>query len=271
MTEETDWIGGQLTSQAVPPDEHPWIESFGGTQSYRAYRNGVRQYYRDHYPLTAEARSQPASTPAAAASPPHPRAESVAGRARSLLAPYVSGGRLILLLRHKPVGADTPGRPRPRRHRARACATGADRTIEAPLLPRRHRTGRPAAADPNRVRHRLRVAKGDRRAPRARPKRSRPIIRPSPSASRWATEPGEDHTIDKPAEYAFWRDYVPQTEARLARQAPQLVDDRSHHAHGAQGHLRPRSRREPAGPQPLALPPHRPRQQLPGRVTHAAT
>ena len=26
MTEETDWIGGQLTSQAVPPDEHPWIE-----------------------------------------------------------------------------------------------------------------------------------------------------------------------------------------------------------------------------------------------------
>src|SRR5947199_10288236 len=32
MTEETDWIGGQLTSQAVPPDEHPWIESFGCTR-----------------------------------------------------------------------------------------------------------------------------------------------------------------------------------------------------------------------------------------------
>ena len=26
LTEETDWIGGQLTQQAVPPDEHPWIE-----------------------------------------------------------------------------------------------------------------------------------------------------------------------------------------------------------------------------------------------------
>src|SRR5262245_26949683 len=35
LTEETDWIGGQLTSQAVPPDEHPWIESFGCTCSYR--------------------------------------------------------------------------------------------------------------------------------------------------------------------------------------------------------------------------------------------
>ncbi|MBI4586432.1 MAG: FAD-dependent oxidoreductase [Planctomycetes bacterium] len=31
VTEETDWIGGQLTQQGVPPDEHPWIESFGAT------------------------------------------------------------------------------------------------------------------------------------------------------------------------------------------------------------------------------------------------
>ena len=34
-TEATDWIGGQITSQAVPPDEHPWIESFGCTRRYR--------------------------------------------------------------------------------------------------------------------------------------------------------------------------------------------------------------------------------------------
>jgi NADPH-dependent 2,4-dienoyl-CoA reductase/sulfur reductase-like enzyme len=57
MTEETDWIGGQLTAQAVPPDEHPWIESFGCTRLYRRFRNGVRAYYRRHYPLTAEARA----------------------------------------------------------------------------------------------------------------------------------------------------------------------------------------------------------------------
>src|SRR3954451_12480895 len=41
LSEETDWIGGQLTQQAVPPDEHPWIESFGCTASYRRFRNGV--------------------------------------------------------------------------------------------------------------------------------------------------------------------------------------------------------------------------------------
>lgn len=38
MTKETDWIGGQLTSQAVPPDEHPWFEEFGCTRSYRRFR-----------------------------------------------------------------------------------------------------------------------------------------------------------------------------------------------------------------------------------------
>src|SRR6476469_6913920 len=46
LTEETDWIGGQLTSQAVPPDEHRWIEAFGSTDSYRSFRTGVRDYYR---------------------------------------------------------------------------------------------------------------------------------------------------------------------------------------------------------------------------------
>ena len=48
LFEETDWIGGQLTSQAVPPDEHQWIEQTGCTASYRAYRNKVREHYRNH-------------------------------------------------------------------------------------------------------------------------------------------------------------------------------------------------------------------------------
>jgi NADPH-dependent 2,4-dienoyl-CoA reductase/sulfur reductase-like enzyme len=33
MTEQYDWIGGQMTSQAVPPDEHSWVEQFGITRS----------------------------------------------------------------------------------------------------------------------------------------------------------------------------------------------------------------------------------------------
>ena len=45
LCEETDWIGGQLASQAVPPDEHPWIEEQGATQSYMDYRRRVRAHY----------------------------------------------------------------------------------------------------------------------------------------------------------------------------------------------------------------------------------
>lgn len=45
------WIGGQLTSQAVPPDEHRWIETHGSTASYRRFRQGVRSYYQDWYAL----------------------------------------------------------------------------------------------------------------------------------------------------------------------------------------------------------------------------
>jgi hypothetical protein len=51
LTEETKWLGGQLTSQAVPLDEHPFIEEFGCTKSYREFRNNARKYYIDKYDL----------------------------------------------------------------------------------------------------------------------------------------------------------------------------------------------------------------------------
>jgi FAD dependent oxidoreductase len=40
------WIGGQLTSQLVPPDEHPRIERDGCSASYRAFRNAMHAHYR---------------------------------------------------------------------------------------------------------------------------------------------------------------------------------------------------------------------------------
>ena len=58
LTEETDWLGGQMTAQAVPPDEHPWIESTGGTASYRLLRARIRDFYRRNYPLTPAARNE---------------------------------------------------------------------------------------------------------------------------------------------------------------------------------------------------------------------
>src|SRR5437660_10245520 len=63
LTEETDWIGGQLTAQGVPPDEHQWIETHGCTRLYREYRNSVREHYRRNYPITDAARALPYLNP----------------------------------------------------------------------------------------------------------------------------------------------------------------------------------------------------------------
>src|SRR5260370_8268811 len=47
LVEETDWLGGQLTSQGIAAlDEHPHIEAFGGTASYYRLRRALRDYYR---------------------------------------------------------------------------------------------------------------------------------------------------------------------------------------------------------------------------------
>ncbi len=59
LTEAGDRLGGQLTSQAVPPDEHPWVERTGTTRPYRRMRDAVRA----HLP------AYPAADPAAARDP----------------------------------------------------------------------------------------------------------------------------------------------------------------------------------------------------------
>ncbi len=63
LTEETDWVGGQLTSQAVPPDEHRWIEQFGCTRRYRAFRDGVRAAYRSSFRLSPLLADDPTFNP----------------------------------------------------------------------------------------------------------------------------------------------------------------------------------------------------------------
>jgi glycine/D-amino acid oxidase-like deaminating enzyme len=102
LTEETDWVGGQLTAQAVPRDEHPWIERFGCTASYRLLRDGIRAHYRAHYPLTAQARARPALNPGAG------RVSAMCCESRAALAQS----------RRRPGG----GRLRPRRRRGRSRA-----------------------------------------------------------------------------------------------------------------------------------------------------
>ncbi|MDQ4142076.1 MAG: FAD-dependent oxidoreductase, partial [Bacteroidota bacterium] len=110
LTEETDWIGGQLTQQGVPPDEHQSIESHGATQLYRDFRKAVREYYFRHYPLTAPARSEKYFNPGNGAVSRLAHEPRVAlAVLQNLFAPYLSSKKLTLLLEHKVTGADITG------------------------------------------------------------------------------------------------------------------------------------------------------------------
>ena len=102
MTEETDWIGGQLTSQGVPPDEHAWIETHGAPKAYRDYRNAVREYYKNNYPITDVAKSRPRLNPgnATVSALCHEPRVSLAVL-HQMLSPFISSGRLTLLIEHK--------------------------------------------------------------------------------------------------------------------------------------------------------------------------
>lgn len=100
MTEEFEWIGGQFTSQAVPPDEHGWIEAFGCTARYRNFRECIRNVYRTHYPLLPLARDSPRLNPGNGWVSPLCHEPRVAlSVLQSMLQPYISARRLLLLTR----------------------------------------------------------------------------------------------------------------------------------------------------------------------------
>ncbi len=198
LTEETDWVGGQLTSQAVPPDEHPWVEQFGSTELYRSYRRGVRDYYRRHYPLTAEARARAQLNPGdgSVSKIAHEPRVSLAV-IENMLAPYVSGGKLSVLLNHKPARADVDG-DRVRAVTVRSTQSGLEKTIEAPYF-----------LDATEQGDLLPLTKTEYVT--GFESRNQPANIQSFTVC-FAVDhiEGEDHTIDKPEEYAFWRDYVPE-------------------------------------------------------------
>ena len=208
MTEECRWIGGQLTSQLVPPDEHPWMDMFGGTRAYRGYREAVRSHYRSHYPLTEEARAQ---------TPFNPGGGSVSGITHepkislavleALLAPYLSSGQLTILTEFRPVSASVGG--------DKVLAV----TVEHLLDKHRVTIAAPYFVDATEQGDLLPLAKcefvmgAESRGQTGEP--SAPSA-PQPDNIQSFTvcfamdyRDGENHVISKPEDYAFWRDYVP--------------------------------------------------------------
>ena len=207
MTEEYDWIGGQLTSQAVPPDEHSWVEQFGITRSYRALRNGVRQYYRDHYPLTERSRGWGDLNPGAGfvSRLCHEPRVSLAVM-EAMLMPYIGGGKLTILKPYKPVSADIEGdkvRSIALRHRdsGKQITASAPYIIDAtelgdllPMTGTEYVTGFESQAET-----------GEPSAPAV----AQPDNVQAVSICFAVDHVDGDQTIDKPANYDYWKKVQP--------------------------------------------------------------
>jgi hypothetical protein len=207
LTEATDWLGGQLTAQAVPPDEHPWIERFGATATYRALREGIRDYYRRHYPLRAQAARHPALNPGAG------RVSKLCHEPRvalavieAMLAPHRAAGRLTVLLGHTPVDAHTTGDRVDAVTVTDAAGTPTtitadyviDATEDGDLLPM---TGTEFVVG---------AESGDEHGEPHAPDVADPAnLQGITYCFALSHHSGENHVIDRPAMYDFWRDYRP--------------------------------------------------------------
>lgn len=210
LTEECLWLGGQLTSQGVPPDEHAYIEQFGSTRRYRQYRSAVREYYRQHYPLRGEHRLDPYFNPGGGnvSRLCHEPRVGVAVL-EQMMAPARAAGRIRTLMRTRPVAVDAE-RDRLRAVTVEDLTTGARLTIEARFF-----------IDATELGDVLPLAGGeyvsgaesqrDTGEPHALPGAADPE---DVQAFTWcfamSHQEGADHVIDKPSGYERWRDYVPE-------------------------------------------------------------
>jgi hypothetical protein len=207
LTEETDWIGGQLTQQAVPPDEHPWIETTGCTASYRRLREGIRAYYRQHYPLKHDVREQIHLNPGAGNVSRLCHEPRVAlAVLEQMLARFRSSAQLDVLLRHRAVRCETSG-DRVTAVTLRNEDSGDDVTISAPYIIDATELG--DLLELGKIEHVIgSESQAQTGEPHALPGAADPLDQQSVTAC-FAMDylPGEDHTIAKPPDYERWRVY----------------------------------------------------------------
>ncbi len=208
LAEETDWIGGQITQQGVPPDEHRWIESFGGTRSYRDFRAAIRDYYRQNYPLTESARARWNLNPGDGGVSKICHEPRVAlAVLQNLFAPYLSSRQLILLLEHKVFSADVDG-DKVRALKVRSLRTGNESVLRAPYFVDATELGDllPLTKTEFVTGAESRKDTGELHAPEKAAPENQQAFTVCFAMDFLA---GENHTIEKPREYDFWRDYVP--------------------------------------------------------------
>lgn len=208
MTEPTAWIGGQLTQQAVPPDENRWIESGGSTYRYRKFRDHVREFYRRHYPLTPEAQRRWLLNPGNGAVSRLCHESKVALLVlETMLQPFVAAGRLTILRGFEPVGAEVQN-DAIQSMTIRERETGREFQIAADYFIDATETGDvlPLAGAEYVTGFESRKMTGEPSAPEEYQPQNMQAISWCFAVDHFE---GEDHVIEKPRTYDFWRAYVP--------------------------------------------------------------
>ncbi|WP_162163992.1 FAD-dependent oxidoreductase [Acholeplasma hippikon] len=107
LVEQYHWIGGQLTSQGVPSDEHNYIEFTGATKTYRKFREDIRSYYRNHPDIIDELKTKEIFNPGNGwvsknSSDPRVSLKFL----EELLNPFIESGILTLMTDTKLIGAE---------------------------------------------------------------------------------------------------------------------------------------------------------------------
>ena len=209
LTEETNWIGGQVSQQGVPPDEHQWIETHGAPATYRQFRNGVREYYKRNYPLTAEAKARPFLNPGdgMVSRLCHEPRVAVAVLTE-MLAPYISNGKLVLLSESKAVTADISG-SQVKSLKVNRWRIGQEMVLTATYFVDATETGE------------LLPMTGTEYVSGAESKKDTGELHAADTANPHNNQSftmcfamdyvkGENHVIEKPADYAFWQNLIPK-------------------------------------------------------------
>lgn len=207
MTEPTDWLGGQLTQQAVPPDEHPWIETTGRTDRYAELRTRIRDYYRRNFPLTEAAQKKTDLNPGNGSVSRLCHEPRVAlGVLDEMLAAAVSRRQLVMLLNCVPTAATMQGdrieSVTIKTQMGETCTlTGSyfvDASEEGDLLPL--------------VRAEYAIGMESRQVtqePHAPAEAAPGNIQSFTWCFAIDHVANENHVIDRPRDYEFWREHVP--------------------------------------------------------------
>ncbi len=210
LTEETDWLGGQMTTQGVSAlDENHLVEISGASRSYQQFRKDIRDHYKEDYKLAGYAQDEPWLNPGDCwvswlAFEPRFALHEIA----LLVIPCQKRNRLSIKLRLKPIYAKTEETQSSSSSSLKKITavgfidfeTGKCIEIKAKIVIDATELGEllPMAGISYRTGAESRAETGEPHAPEnARPENVQDFVYPFVIEYR----PGSNHVIEKPAHY----------------------------------------------------------------------